>query len=625
MFHKNPTNNGRRIRFSVLFLLILMQVAMFAAAQGKPQAPENISTYQNFNVAIFVQLSDMDHMIADPHWLEESWNIISHSIKVDKVYLETYVDGEQMSKENVLKIKNFFTSKGVKTSGGIMSTTNGQAGDRLAGFDYSNPNDREHFRKIVAFTASIFDEIIFDDLFIFNSRSESSQKAKGSMSWTEYRLNAMKDVYENLVIKNAKSVNPKIHLIIKPPNWYEQYQFSGYNLEAASKLFDEIYVGTETRDVENTTQFLQPYQSYSLMRYFEHSKPGNFGGGWFDDGDCQTMNRYSEEIENTLFAKPKEVTHWHYGDLVETLTEADGQTKLPSILAEYAGYTFKKLDAFLGKLGEPFGVATYKPYSSSGEMFLHNFIGMIGIPMDMYPYFPDDRGTIFLTEAAKSDTAIVSKIIKHLNEDKTVIITSGLLKALHGEKGIAKIAEVEYTGRKELIKQFTSRRIMDEGNFSNLYFSNNGILFPELAYGLVDVEPMIQGMGNNDYARYPILLRVRGLSKGKFYILAVPDNFADLYELPQEILSQIRRDLMQDIPVYLDSPSKICLFVYNNNTFITQSYQPYQTRYNIVIKKAGAKLYDIISGQELKGIVNGETTLFEVSQKPRTYSVYRFE
>jgi hypothetical protein len=52
------------------------------------------------------------------------------------------------------------------------------------------------------------------------------QKAKGDLSWTDYRLKVMKEVGENLVVKNAKSVNPKVNLIIKPPNWYEQYQFS---------------------------------------------------------------------------------------------------------------------------------------------------------------------------------------------------------------------------------------------------------------------------------------------------------------------------------------------------------------------------------------------------------------
>lgn len=128
----------------------------------------------------------------------------------------------------------------------------GRPGDRITGFCFTNPDDRERFRKLVAYTAYIFDEVIFDDLFIFNCQCELCQKAKGTMSWTEYRLKVMKEVGENLVVRNARSVNPKIHLIFKPPNWYEQYQFSGYNLESQPKVFDMLYAGTETRDAENT-------------------------------------------------------------------------------------------------------------------------------------------------------------------------------------------------------------------------------------------------------------------------------------------------------------------------------------------------------------------------------------
>src|SRR5208283_1621868 len=118
------------------------------------------------------------------------------------------------------------------------------------------------------------------------------------------------------------------------------------------------YAGTETRDAENTVQHLQSYQSYGLMRYYEHIKPGKFGGGWVDPGQRQTINRYSEQLEDTLFAKPREITLWCYGNGLETLRQADGATKLTSLIYEDAGDTFEKLDAFLGKLGQPYGVAT---------------------------------------------------------------------------------------------------------------------------------------------------------------------------------------------------------------------------------------------------------------------------
>ena len=118
---------------------------------------------------------------------------------------------------------------------------------------------------------------------------------------------------------------------------------------------------------------------------------------------------------------------------------------------------------------------------------------------------------------------------------------------------------------------------------------------------------------------------MRGLAKGRFFILTIPENFDDLYHLPREILSQIRRDLMDAIPVYLDSPAKVCLFTYDNSTFIAKSYLPYLARYDIVVKKPGARLFDLRSGRELSGYARNRTTVFEVLQQPRTYSVYRFE
>ena len=375
-------------------------------------------------------------------------------MKVDKVWLETYRDGQPTAEADVRKVKEFFTSKGIKMSGGLMCTSPGRPGDRLAGFCYSNPADREQFRKIVAYTAGLFDEIIFDDLWIFNCRCELCQKAKGDLSWTDYRLKVMKEVGENLVVKNAKSVNPKVNLIIKPPNWYEQYQFCGIQPRCAAQgvRHDLLRHGNARRGKQQHASPAVPeLRHHALLRAHQ---AGQIRRRLGDPGERQTLNRYTEQIEDTLFAKPKEITLWCYGNLLETLRQADGTTKITSILAAAAGDTFEKLDAFLGKLGQPYGVATYKPYNSSGEMYLHNYVGMIGVPMDMYPEFPDDRGTIFLTESAKSDPDLVSKIWKHLNEDKTVIITSGLFKALQG-KGIEKVVEAEYTGRKVPVNKFT--------------------------------------------------------------------------------------------------------------------------------------------------------------------------
>jgi hypothetical protein len=608
-----------KLQFKTIALAALGIALVCSGSVAWAQTAEH---YQNFSSAIFVAIDEMHRMAADPKYMQESFDLIHSSIKFNKVWLETYRTNQEISEADVRKVKQFFESKGIQTSGGMMADLGGPPGDGLRSFCWTNPAHRERFRRLVALTASIFDEIIFDDLWMFNCRCELCQRAKGNKTWQEYRLEVMKDVGENLAVKTAKSVNPKVNLIFKPPNWYEQYQFAGYNLEAQPKVFDMIYAGTETRDTENTVQHLQPYQSYGLMRYFEHIKPGKFGGGWVDPGARQTLTRFAEQLEDTLFARPKEITIWAWGEVLESLRQSDGSTRLTSVLSAVAGDAYDKMDSFLGKLGTPYGVASYKPYHSSGEMYLQQYMGMVGIPMDIYPEFPEDRGTILLTEHAKFDPQIVDKIEKHLNANKTVVLTTGLLKALQG-KGIEKIVEVEYTGRTVIANRFTFRKVMDDEP-ANDYYSPSDIVLPQLAYGLVDTEEIVQAI-YKDWSRYPVLLRVRGYDKGKLYILTIPENQSDLYQLPPEVLSQIRRELMQEIPVYLDSPAKICLFAYDNNTFVARSYQNGRVRYKIVVKKPSARLFNLQTGAELHGYVDGDTTVFEVLHMPRTYVAYRFE
>lgn len=48
-------------------------------------------------------------------------------------------------------------------------------------------------------------------------------------------------------------------------------------------------------------------------------------------------------------------------------------------------------------------------------------------------------------------------------------------------------------------------------------------------------------------------------------------------------------------------------------------------RYKIFVNKASARLFDLRTGAELRGYVDGDASVFEVLQMPRTYAAYRFE
>ena len=76
----------------------------------------------------------------------------------------------------------------------------------------------------------------------------------------------------------------------------------------------------------------------------------------------------------------------------------------------------------------PSASQSYKPFQSSGEDFPENYLGMIGIPIEMYPQFPQDAKVVLLTKDAAFDPHGVAKIKSQLEAGKNVVITSGLVR-----------------------------------------------------------------------------------------------------------------------------------------------------------------------------------------------------
>jgi hypothetical protein len=608
--------------------------------------------YKNFKVAVYATARDVNQM-GDANWLEARWNEISRQVKVDKIYLETHRDVLLIDKETIAKARKFFEDRGVEVAGGITYTI--MESNRFKTFCYTNPEQRRRVKETAEYTARLFDEVILDDFFFTNCKCELCIKAKGNKSWSQFRLDLLKQAAKDLVVGPAKKVNPKVKMVIKYPNWYEHFQGCGYNLEAEPKIFDGIYTGTETRDPVYTDQHLQQYQGYLIFRYFENIKPGGNGGGWVDTGAIQYMDRYAEQLWLTLFAKAPEITlfdfhrllqpipreyradwqrirtSFNFDQMMQPIKQADGTSVTPTTMARPAGYALEQVDVFLGKLGKPIGIKSYKPYHSTGEDFLHNYLGMCGIPMELVPEFPTDANMIFLAESAKFDKSIVDKIKGQLFAGKPVMITSGLLKALQG-KGIEDIVELEYTDKKAVTKQFWRRRDF-WGRSGSVYESKSEIVIPEIKYLTNDsweeISCLTSGIG------YPIL-HSADYAKSRLYVLTVPDNFGDLYNLPAEVLTQIKEVLMRDFCVRLDGPSQIALFVYDNDTFIVESFLPDTVNVKIVTDKRINKLRDILSGDELSGEVlsappvrgqqaSADKIVFDVQIKPHSYHVFQCE
>jgi hypothetical protein len=580
--------------------------------------PTNENRYGPFDVAIYCPARDVRRM-ADLDWLGANWDMLCRYLRVDKVYLETFRSSMMVDRETVLKAKQFFEDRGVKVSGGITTTVHG--GFPFRTFCYTDEEQRQKMVEIVRYTAELFDEVILDDFFFTTCKCSSCIQAKGERSWSAFRLDLMAEVSQNLVLEPAREANPAVNVIIKYPNWYEHYAYSGYNLEVESQIFDMIYTGTETRDSEYTHQHLQAYHGYSIMRYLENVKPGKNGGGWIDPFMPRHLSRYGEQIALTLFAKPREVMLFCFGALLQPIlgpvSDGDDVTIPASMVAPVAGDVLSRAGAFLDRLGEPVGVQSYKPYHSSGEDYVHSYIGMLGVPVELTPEFPEDAPIVLLAESAKFDPAIVAKIDRHLQGGKDVMITSGLLRALQG-KGIEDIVELKCTGKGVVAERFS--------DFFDTYHAARPILLPQITYATNDswevVTALSQGSG------YPLLHRAE-YGKGMLYVLTIPDNMGDLYALPPQALAHIRRVLMKDIYVRLEGPSEVCLFVYDNGAFIIHSFLPHTVQLDIVLSDGSGPndgsgaLLDLMSGQTIQGTSRENGTSFRVHLWPRSYRVFK--
>jgi len=602
--------------------------------------------YEHFKVAVYSRAYETREM-NDVGRLEQRWTEIARQVHVDKIYLETHRDLIVVDGATLETAKKFFADRGVQTAGGITLTVNER--NRFETFCYTNPEHRKKVREIVEHTARHFDEIILDDFFFTNCKCELCIEAKGDESWTQYRTNLLTQAAKDLILGPAKAVNPKVKVVIKYPNWYEHFQGLGFNLETEPRLFDGLYTGTETRDPSGN-QHLQQYLGYLIFRYFENLKPHGNGGGWVDTGGMMYMDRYAEQLWLTLFAKAPEITlfdirqiqrplpqssnvawkgqgtSFNFDEMIQPIQLTDGTSVKPTTIARAAGYTFEKVDKFVGKLGTPLGVKSYKPYHSTGEDFLQNYLGMCGIPMDIVSEFPSDQNMILLTESAKFDPSIVDKIKTQLRAGKSVLITSGLLRALQG-KGIEDIAELRYTDRKAIVKEFSG--------WGGRPQAKSEMVIPQIQYLTNDAWEEISAMDETN--GWPMLISA-GYAKGTLYVLTIPESFTDLYNLPASILSRIKDALTRELPVRVDGPAMVSLFVYDNDTFIVESFLDEPVDVSVTVSKLATGLRDLVSDETLSPAREGAggprmpnfgrrgpatpRTTFNMQIKPHSYRVF---
>jgi hypothetical protein len=565
---------------------LLVLAAVTGASRPCEAAPQ---AFHSFKVTVYIPVQAVERMAHDPGWMRSSWHTISSRLHVDQVFIEDYRSGVSADDAAIAQVKQFFVSQGVAVAGGMAMLGAGHSA-QFQTLDYTVPADRALASRMSALLARHFDTVVLDDLYFFNTKSDSDIAAKGRESWARFRMRTMDEVSRDLILKPAKAANPNVKVIIKFPNFYPFFQEMGFDLKNEPKIFPEIWTGDETRYAATTDQQLRPYESYEIFRYFENIAPGRNGGGWVDPIAMQYLDRYAGQLWDTILAKAPAINLFQYTDLL-TIADPrnrDAWERLPTtfdyfdmarqccggmpgrpgasypLLADAIEYALRKVDDVAGPLGQPVGLATYRPYDSTGEDFLPETVGMTGIPVEMYPQWPDAK-TVFLTQAAATDPNIVARIERHLRGGGNVIITSGLLRAIQ-DRGFDQVTDMRVTNHVVPATEYVEGFGFGGGTVLG---HSNPILFPLIHFYTNEEWAVLRGIASQ--AGVPLLLMDR-YGKGELYVVAVPEEMNDLYALPAPVLNALRRYLTPDLPVRLEGPSQIGLFEYGNGTFVVESY-----------------------------------------------------
>jgi hypothetical protein len=122
-------------------------------------------------------------------------------------------------------------------------------------------------------------------------------------------------------------------------------------------------------------------------------------------------------------------------------------------------------------------------------------------------------------------------------------------------------------------------------------------------------------------------------SKGILFVLTIPDNFADLYNLPPEVLSLIKYYSLGSFPVRLDAPGKVSLFAYDNQTFVVESFADTKTDATVAITNGFSKIKNLVTGEVITGEAapvpqwprvsfGPQRTNFKITLEPHTYAAF---
>jgi hypothetical protein len=412
---------SRRLKYIVMVLVLLM--ALRCQSQSLwDLANENKGLLKI--ATLFTAQNVRDHL-----GTEEGINKAIEWCKktgVTHVFIETFRSRYTAERKTLERAKSVFKAEGFEVSGCVTTT---QVGKISTGWNliscYTNKGTQNQLQEIFEYTASIFDEIMIDDFLFTDCQCDECKKARGDQTWAGYRCELMVRVSRERILAPARAVNPNVKIIIKYPQWYDNFHNRGYEVSRETADYEKIWVGTETRNYDDKRWGGKvQYEAYYIMRWLGEIGGLKTGGGWFDPYGT-TEDTYVEQAHQTVLADAREMLLFCYGSLLRDTGPANVEklrTEIPGLFKLAAIVRDKPIR----------GIHAPKPPNSDAydEQYVFDFVGMLGLPLAPAAEIRSDVKAAFFPVHALKDPDFSRKLKKLLGAKKPVLITDGLAERL---------------------------------------------------------------------------------------------------------------------------------------------------------------------------------------------------
>src|SRR3954470_1298840 len=200
-----------------------------------------------------------------------------------------------------------------------------------------------------------------------------------------------------------------------------------------------------------------------------------------------------------------------------------------------------------------------------------------------------------------------------------VIFSAGSRGPMQG-KGFDQLAEWKTTGHVISIDRYFDGFGAGNGTELKEPGKTAAVLFPEIRFYTNDSWGIIRGVAAGK--GFPIVLMNR-ISKGTLYLWTMPENFGDLYSLPQPMVTRIKDYLFADAPVRIDAPDHVALFTYDNGAFVVENYRGDEAAVTISLPGGPASLRETTTGATLQPLAGAPPPAFRRGPPPPVHRSFR--